>query len=1019
MTTSKGPLLLVGVASLWAALGGLASASPAAEDPAKAPLSVIPTEYALDLQVVNDAQAQSYNLTGRVVITVTCRTPTDRLHLSVGDLVRVGENAVLTSTLTGDQPMKVVTYPAGKPWISLQLPKTLKADHSYQLKLNFSRTVSAEVQPEYPLYHVALLVGPGHAANYFPVFNATDYKVPFEVNVTHLQRYTCLSAARVGRRIKVLERPKNTTGDWVLSAFEKSQPITVRHFALLVGDFKIVNETTIPRLSDNGAKLAAGWETVTQRLWTRPSFARAVFLAGQLLPEAICHVQCYVGVPFPSNTMDVVALPYYADVPKVAASSAIFRESDLQYDPNMDGLLLRLARVVSEQYLGVMVTPAPDSRAVCEALSNYLAAEAVRALRPREAAEGSERALLQRGHAGHPDAHQDHGHEGHATTAAAAAATAQPTTAAATKASTAAEAAGGTTAPAANATAAPATPGACKCHQYEKDKSDLLVSALYSVYYELGSQFPLTGLMSAQRPALHGTKTELIVRMLAITLGEKTFKAAIRGLLEEKKDGFFSAADLWKLLTTHAYAAESLQAPLDVEAIVASWVDKDRIPLLTVTRDDHDNSAKLTQSVFRRRNYTPEDRDLDKENAMVWNIPVVTLTEGQTFCRSEHQPRLWMSSRSALLENASFGDSYLVVNPEETAPCIVNYDKRNWELLSNALNDRKSPQPKSELPPRTRAKLLHDALMLAHAGVLPFGDALPLLRSLEKELSPAVWTPIGNVLDHVRRDVEGTPLEDRFNTFLESILRRAQDNIVSRLQKVQLLCACEARQLEETRALVLQQLARADMKPCIEKARNAYQAWAKSENPDEGKPMPDSLMCCLFQWGEDEEFEFGIKRLLHFPESRQRVERSFLLRVLAGCPRTSSRKLRIMNMTLLGANGTFSEEDERLVLQMVSARGADLLSFLDANWDKLKSKYERSPFMWEHLVSRSAGSLKTHEDLKKLKSIFDKRKGSWGIADGIVQQAIRRAESNVAWADQVFPSMGAWLDKYIDNLKKT
>ncbi len=68
------------------------------EDPAKAPQTVLPTEYALDLQVVNDPQQQqpSYNLTGRVTITVTCRTPTDRLHLSVGDLVHVGNDAVLT-----------------------------------------------------------------------------------------------------------------------------------------------------------------------------------------------------------------------------------------------------------------------------------------------------------------------------------------------------------------------------------------------------------------------------------------------------------------------------------------------------------------------------------------------------------------------------------------------------------------------------------------------------------------------------------------------------------------------------------------------------------------------------------------------------------------------------------------------------------------------------------------------------------------------------------------------------------
>ncbi|KAK3913416.1 Aminopeptidase-like protein AC3.5 [Frankliniella fusca] len=1071
---SKGPLLL-GLACLWAALGGLAlatatpttptAAPTAGEDPAKAAQTVLPTEYGLDLQVVNDPQQQepSYNLTGRVTITVTCRTPTDRLHLAVGDLVHVADDAILTtstlyersvvlrhlkpsdrirdrSTLTGDQTMTVVRYPAGKHWISLQLPKTLKADHSYQLKLNFSRPVLTELHNKDRLYHVALMVPPGQAANYFPVFNASDYKAPFEVNVTHLQKYTSLGAAKARQIIKVLERPKNTTGDWVLTAFEKSQPITIRQLAILVGDFKLVNETSIPRLAvEESARFPEGWDAVVQRVWTRPNFARATVLAAQLLPEAACHIQCYVGVPFPSNTLDVVAMPYYSDTPVVSATVAFFRESDLQYDPNMDGLLLRLARVVAEQYLGVMVTPVPDSRAVSEALANYVASETVRTLRPREAAEGSERALLRRGHQQehqqeHQQGHQQehHGHQQehqHGTTAAPAAA------------------------PTATAKANGTANGTCDCQQYESDKSDLLVNALYSVYYELGSQFPLTGLTSTQRPALQGIKTELIVRMLAITLGERTFKAALKGLLDEKKDGFFSSGDLWKLMTQHAYAADSLQEPLDVEAIVASWVDKDRFPLLSVSRDDHDNSAKLQQSVFRRRNYTPEERDLDKENAMVWNIPIVTLTEGQAFARQEHPPRLWMSSRTALLENASLGDSYLVVNPEETAPCIVNYDKRNWELLSNALNDRKAP----ELPPRTRAKLLHDAVMLAHAGALPFGDALPLLRSLQGETSPAVWMPVGNVLDHVRRDVEGTRLEDRFTNFLESILRGALRNVNERLSAPG-LCDCEQRQLFETRALILQQLARADMQPCIKEARAAYEVWAASATPDEGKPMPDSLMCCLFQWGEDKEFEFGVQRLLHFPESRQRAERAYLLRVLAGCPRAPARKERVddplgedeeeaeegdsddetedeeeftdsdsdeevvvhrlMNITLLENNGTFSEEDQMLVLQMVSARGADLLNFLDVNWDKLKAKHDSQPFMWEHLVSRASGSLKTHDDLKKLRAIFEKRAGSWGIADGIVQQAIRRAESNVAWADEAFPSMEAWLEKYLVNIKK-
>lgn len=54
----------------------------------------------------------------------------------------------------------------------------------------------------------------------------------------------------------------------------------------------------------------------------------------------------------------------------------------------------------------------------------------------------------------------------------------------------------------------------------------------------------------------------------------------------------------------------------------------------------------------------------------------------------------------------------------------------------------------------------------------------------------------------------------------------------------------------------------------------------------------------------------------------------------------------------------------------------------------------------------------------QLKEIFQKRTGAWGVAEGVVQQALRRAESSVVWADEAFPSMEAWLEKYLVNIKK-
>lgn len=66
----------------------------------------------------------------------------------------------------------------------------------------------------------------------------------------------------------------------------------------------------------------------------------------------------------------------------------------------------------------------------------------------------------------------------------------------------------------------------------------------------------------------------------------------------------------------------------------------------------------------------------------------------------------------------------------------VNYDSRNWNLLSNYLMDPKRFQ---EIASTNRAQLIDDALNLARAGYLDYRIALDVTKYLEHEDEYVPW----------------------------------------------------------------------------------------------------------------------------------------------------------------------------------------------------------------------------------------------------------------------------------------
>ena len=75
----------------------------------------------------------------------------------------------------------------------------------------------------------------------------------------------------------------------------------------------------------------------------------------------------------------------------------------------------------------------------------------------------------------------------------------------------------------------------------------------------------------------------------------------------------------------------------------------------------------------------------------------------------------------------------------------VNYDKKNWALLTAALNSENF----SGIHVINRAQLLDDALALARAGQLDYATAMGVTSYLEKELDYIPWKAALNALSYI------------------------------------------------------------------------------------------------------------------------------------------------------------------------------------------------------------------------------------------------------------------------------
>ncbi|PNF34055.1 hypothetical protein B7P43_G01128 [Cryptotermes secundus] len=236
-----------------------------------------------------------------------------------------------------------------------------------------------------------------------------------------------------------------------------------------------------------------------------------------------------------------------------------------------------------------------------------------------------------------------------------------------------------------------------------------------------------------------------LLRMLNHTLGQETFLSGCRQYIRQHKFGVVNQRDLWKALTLQAHKNGSLAPGLELYRLMNTWTLRPGFPVVTVGRNYTTRSATVTQARFER---PMEDVEARVGQAEFWWVPITYTSEPELDFDST-RPRLWLdpAMNETNLTDMPGPDHWVLFNVQAAGLYRVNYDLRNWKLISEFLNSNKY----TDISVLNRALLLDDAMNLARVGLLPYEVALNVSSYLHHETHYLPWKAALHNLDYIAR----------------------------------------------------------------------------------------------------------------------------------------------------------------------------------------------------------------------------------------------------------------------------
>ncbi|KAF4529828.1 hypothetical protein B566_EDAN018105 [Ephemera danica] len=196
----------------------------------------------------------------------------------------------------------------------------------------------------------------------------------------------------------------------------------------------------------------------------------------------------------------------------------------------------------------------------------------------------------------------------------------------------------------------------------------------------------------------------------------------------------------------------TLPAGLTLAQAMEKWITQTGFPVIVATRDYDAETVKLSQSQF----LLPPHKTV---GTPTWNVPIFWITEKDSnpSTRNLHWLQPDVPDTNEIKLPSVTDEQWLLINKDQAGFYRVNYDQKNWQLLSESFLNLTSV---------SRAMLLDDALNLARGGRLDYVTALDVTELLPNETEFAPWSAALNgfsyLYDRLSNDTESREVIEKY-----------------------------------------------------------------------------------------------------------------------------------------------------------------------------------------------------------------------------------------------------------------
>ncbi|CAB3258598.1 unnamed protein product [Arctia plantaginis] len=326
-------------------------------------------------------------------------------------------------------------------------------------------------------------------------------------------------------------------------------------------------------------------------------------------------------------------------------------------------------------------------------------------------------------------------------------------------------------------------------------------------------------------------KGSALIRMMTMFLGDDVFRRAIKNYLVKYSYSNAEQDDLWRELTAVSQQYKVLTRNVTVKEIMDTWTTQTGYPILTVTRDYTDKSLTITQ----KRYFALTSKSVTSTS---WWVPLSVVCEPEV--GAPPSPLQWLGAHEGVdqeyrFEHGSEPNQWLLFNPDMIGLYRVNYDARNWELLSRALRGARA----GAVPLLGRVQLMADVFALAWTNYIDYSTAFGMASYLQRERDFLPLSTALRGLAKIENVLKRTPDYGAFQKFVRKLIGETYERAGGLSQKR----IINAQDLNSVKMQVTTSAWACRMKVpgCEENAVELFQKWMDTPNPDENNPIPLDL----------------------------------------------------------------------------------------------------------------------------------------------------------------------------------